>query len=100
MATKKILIILSDADSFPLYKDKGSNGTEVKQQPTGFFLMELAKPLSALLNAGYEPTFATPKGLPPKPDPNSETLAAFALNFLERSREQKLIEKMRKENGL
>lgn len=94
MAHKKILIIMSDADSFPLQK-----GSDTVPKESGFFLMELAKPLSALLTAGYEVTFASPKGQTPKPDPNSETLLAFAGNFYEREREQKLIERMKKENG-
>ncbi|GKZ32378.1 hypothetical protein AbraIFM66950_001731 [Aspergillus brasiliensis] len=95
MPTKKVLIILSDATSFPLHNT--SSGTQ--QQPTGFFLPELAKPLSKLLSAGHEVTFASPKGLTPKPDPNSESLLAFAGNFYERQREQELIERMRRENG-
>lgn len=92
--SKKILIIMSDADSFPIKK-----GDEVQQQPSGFFLMELSKPLSTLLSEGYEITFASPKGHPPKPDPNSETLLAFAGNFYERRREQALIARMRRDNG-
>lgn len=61
--------------------------------------MKLAKPFFALLNAGYEVTFASGRGGIPKPDPNIETLLAFAGNFYEREREQKLIERMRRENG-
>ncbi|KAF2139250.1 uncharacterized protein K452DRAFT_289804 [Aplosporella prunicola CBS 121167] len=97
MAAKKILIILSDANSFPLH----NTGTEGKtiQQPSGFFLMELAKPLQKILDSGYEVTFASPKGNEPKPDPNSESLLAFAGNFYERQRENDLIERMKKENG-
>jgi putative intracellular protease/amidase len=94
MANKKILIIMSDADSFPLKK-----GDETAPKESGFFLMELAKPLTALLNAGYEVTFASPKGKTPKPDPNSESLIAFVGNFYEREREQELIERMKRENG-
>jgi putative intracellular protease/amidase len=68
-------------------------------QPSGFFLMELAKPLQKILDAGYEVTFASPKGQQPAPDPNSESLLAFAGNFYERRRENDLIERMKKENG-
>ena len=94
MAHKKILIIISDADSLPLKK-----GGETVPKESGFFLMELAKLLSALLNVGYEVTFASPKGKIPTPDSNSESLLAFAGNFYERDREQQLIERMKKENG-
>jgi len=98
MAGKKILIIVSDANAFPLH-NVGSTG-ETKDQPSGFFLIELAKPLQKLLDNGYEVTFASPEGKEPQPDPNSETLLAFAGNYLERKRENELIEKMKKENGL
>ncbi|OOF95274.1 hypothetical protein ASPCADRAFT_169758 [Aspergillus carbonarius ITEM 5010] len=98
MPTKKVLIILSDAHSFPL-KSTSSNTTTTTPQPTGFFLTELAKPLSKLLSAGHEITFASPKGQEPAPDPLSESLLAFAGNFYERRRENELIERMRRENG-
>ncbi|KAL3457457.1 class I glutamine amidotransferase-like protein [Aspergillus heterothallicus] len=101
MPTKKVLIVLSDATSFPLKKPAGKSGDESKtvDQPTGFFLMELAKPLQKLLDAGHEITFASPKGQEPVPDPNSESLAAFAGNFYERRRENELLERMKRENG-
>ncbi|ROW09620.1 hypothetical protein VMCG_02380 [Cytospora schulzeri] len=98
MAGKKVLIILSDANSFPLH-NTGTSG-DTKQQPSGFFLMELAKPLQKILDAGYEVTFASPLGKEPQPDPNSETLLAFAGNYLERKRENELIERMKRDNGL
>jgi putative intracellular protease/amidase len=97
MASKKVLIVMSDAASFPLY-NVGSDGKTV-QQPSGYFLMELAKPLSRLLEEGYEVTFASPEGKEPTPDPLSLSLAAFAGNFYERQRETELIERMKKENG-
>ncbi|KAL2847042.1 isoprenoid synthase domain-containing protein [Aspergillus pseudodeflectus] len=98
---KKVLIVLSDATSFPLKKPAGSSGETAKtvDQPSGFFLMELAKPLQKLLDAGHEVTFASPKGQEPVPDPNSESLAAFAGNFYERRRENELLERMKRENG-
>jgi putative intracellular protease/amidase len=99
MKTKKILIILSDADSFPIKKTSGSNSSKTVEQPSGFFLQELAKPLQKLLDAGHEVTFASPKGCEPTTDPNSETLLAYAGNFYERRREHELIERMKKENG-
>lgn len=97
MAPKKILIIMSDSDHFPLH-NTGTEGKTVPQ-PSGFFLMELAKPLQKILDAGYEVTFASPKGNEPKPDPLSESLIAFAGNFYERQRENELIERMKRENG-
>jgi putative intracellular protease/amidase len=99
MAPKKVLIILSDAESFPMRKTRGSDSDKVVEQPSGFFLTELAKPLEKLLEAGYEVTFASPTGKEPKPDPNSESLVAFAGNFYERRRENELIERMKRENG-
>lgn len=98
MAGKKVLIILSDANSFPLH-NTGASGDTI-QQPSGFFLMELAKPLQKVLDAGYEVTFSSPLGKEPQPDPNSETLLAFAGNYLERRRERELVERMRRDNGL
>ncbi|KAK3315728.1 ThiJ/PfpI family protein [Apodospora peruviana] len=97
MASKKVLIIMSDAASFPLY-NVGAEGKTI-QQPSGYFLMELAKPLSRLLEDGYEVTFASPEGKEPTPDPLSLSLAAFAGNFYERQRELDLIERMKRENG-
>ncbi|KAJ5168528.1 uncharacterized protein N7482_004122 [Penicillium canariense] len=99
MPPKKVLIILSDAHSFPLKKTRGNEAGKVVEQPSGFFLQELAKPLQKLLDAGHEVTFASPKGQEPAPDPNSESLLAYAGNFYERQREQDLIERMRRENG-
>jgi putative intracellular protease/amidase len=99
MPIKKILIILSDAHAFPLKKTSGPDAGEIVEQPSGFFLQELAKPLQKLLDAGHEVTFASPKGQEPTPDPSSESLLAYAGNFYERQREQDLIERMRRENG-
>lgn len=99
MTGKKILIILTDAKSFPLKKTSGPDAGKTVEQPSGFFLMELAKPLEKILAAGYEVTFASPKGLEPTPDPLSESLAAFAGNFYERRRENDLIDRMKRENG-
>lgn len=99
MPSKKILIVLSDAHSFPVKKTSGNDAGQTVNQPTGFFLSELAKPLSKLLEAGHEVTFASPKGHEPTADPNSESLLAFAGNFYERQRENELIERMKRENG-
>lgn len=53
MAGKKVLIVVSDADHFPMKKTSGADAGKVVDQPSGYFLMELAKPLSKLLDAGY-----------------------------------------------
>lgn len=98
-SSQKVLIILSDADHFDMKKTSGQDAGKTISQPSGFFLMELAKPLSKLLDAGYEVTFATPEGKEPVPDPNSESLLAFAGNFYERRRENELLERMKRENG-
>lgn len=99
MPPKKVLIILSDAHSFPLHKTRGPDQGKVVDQPSGFFLQELAKPLQKLLDAGHEVTFASPQGHEPTRDPNSESLLAYAGNFYERSRQNELIERMKRENG-
>jgi hypothetical protein len=82
MAHKKMLIIMFDADNLPLHK-----GEDAVPKESSLFLMECAKPPSALLNAGYELTFVSPKGQTPKPDLNRETFLAFAGNFYEQERE-------------
>ncbi|KAJ5418071.1 ThiJ/PfpI [Penicillium crustosum] len=99
MHSKKVLIILSDAHSFPLKRDTGHDAGKVVEQPSGYFLQELAKPLNKILNAGHEVTFASPKGHEPAPDPSSESLVANAGNFYERQREYNLIKRMKRENG-
>ncbi|KAH9827567.1 ThiJ/PfpI family protein [Teratosphaeria destructans] len=91
---KKILIVVSDANEFPL-----KEGDETVSQPSGFFLKELAQPLQKILDKGYEVTFASPEGKEPQPDPNSESLLTVAGNYYELKRENALIERMKKENG-
>jgi putative intracellular protease/amidase len=97
MAVKKVLIIMSDASSFPLH----NTGTEGKtiQQPSGYFMMELTKPLQKLLDEGYEVTFASPEGKEPTPDPLSTSLLTYAGNFYARKRDEELIDRMKRENG-
>jgi putative intracellular protease/amidase len=97
MSAKKILIVVSDAASFPLY-NTGSEGKTVSQD-SGYFLMELAKPLEKILDAGYEVTFSSPEGKEPQPDPLSTSLLAYAGNFYSRQSDQALIERMKRENG-
>lgn len=50
----KALVIMSSEGSIILKNDKN--------QTTGFYLDELMIPLTALMDAGWEPTFANPKG--------------------------------------
>lgn len=97
MPPKKVLIIVSDAQSFPLY-NTGNEGKTVSQE-SGYFLTELAKPLQKILDAGYEVTFSSPEGREPQPDPLSTSLLAYAGNVYERGREQNLIERMKRDNG-
>lgn len=99
MSPKKILIILSDANTFTLTKTQGKQAGQEFQQSTGYFLMEVAKPLKHLLDSGYEVTFASPRGKKPHPDPKGESLLAFAGDFYERRVERELIERMRRDNG-
>ncbi|KAJ3023836.1 hypothetical protein HKX48_000524 [Thoreauomyces humboldtii] len=87
-----ILVVLSGSDHITL-----ANGAE---QPTGYFLPELAKPLARLLDAGYAPVFANPTGVKPAEDPMSSWLVIFLGNWFERRRENALLENMRKTAGL
>lgn len=88
----KVLVVLSSEDHLTLASGK--------DQPTGFFLPELVKPVVRLIDAGYHPVFANPKGNAPATDPLSETLPVFLFNFLERNREQAFVEKLRKDASL
>jgi putative intracellular protease/amidase len=58
-----VLIVLSDSDRLDL-----KDGKVFK---TGFYLNELMQPVQALLDAGHEITFATPKGTAPSVDVTS-----------------------------
>jgi putative intracellular protease/amidase len=61
---KKILVVLSGVDYVRVQ--------EGGRHPTGYFLSELAIPLAALVQAGYEPVFATPNGRPAAMDKVSD----------------------------
>jgi putative intracellular protease/amidase len=58
---------MSSCSSVTITKQSG----DTEQKETGFFLKELAQPLMHLLNAGYEPVFASPSGEKPNMDPLS-----------------------------
>jgi putative intracellular protease/amidase len=64
-----ILVIASNAETLTLL-----NGEEA---PVGYYLNELAVPLMAALEAGYEIVVATPKGKPPTMDPQSVVASHF-----------------------
>ena len=96
-AQKKVLIILSDAASFKLRKPDGNTVDE----STGFFLSELARPLVALIDAGYAVTFASPEGRQPSIDPLSQSTAmAFLGAWWIKRREEAVIKQMELESNL
>lgn len=69
-ATKgKVLVVMSSAHALEL-KDG-------KQYQTGYFLNELAVPLRMLVDAGYTPVFANPKGDTPQMDASSNNKNYF-----------------------
>ncbi|EMD34501.1 hypothetical protein CERSUDRAFT_107642 [Gelatoporia subvermispora B] len=96
MSSRKVLIVLSDAHSFPLKKPDGT----VAQEETGVFLQELTKPLQQLLNAGYDVTFASPKGQRPNVDPLSESLLVYFGNWISKYKDNNLIKQMEGDRNL
>lgn len=66
----KVLVVLSGVDYVSL-KEGG-------RHPTGFFLSELAVPLTALIKAGHSIEFATPGGRTPVMDRVSDDVRWFA----------------------
>ena len=68
-APKKILIVLSSESKITL-----KYGVV---HPTGFFLSELMVPVKGLIEAGYEPVFATPEGNAPMMDKISDSASWF-----------------------
>jgi putative intracellular protease/amidase len=65
MATKgKILVLVSSGHGLPLKDGKVYNGA-------GYYLNELTVPVRALMQEGYEITFASPKGNTPQMDVHS-----------------------------
>jgi putative intracellular protease/amidase len=69
MSKGTILLIASSADKFEL--------REGKVIPAGFFLNELAVPMMAALEAGYDFVLATPKGTVPVVDERSRDASHF-----------------------
>lgn len=93
--TGKILIVLSDASTFPVEKKDGS----LSQEESGVFVAELAKPLQQLLDAGFDVTFASPAGKGPNLDPISTSLVAYLGNYWSRKKDLQLLDKMKAENN-
>lgn len=64
-----ILVIASSADSLTLL--------DGRQEPIGYYLNEMAIPVMAALEAGYEMVLATPRGNRPVVDPHSVVASHF-----------------------
>jgi putative intracellular protease/amidase len=60
---RRVLVMLSSAATLEL--------RDGRSYPTGFFLNELAAPVHAMMEAGWEPVFANPKGNAASWDPRS-----------------------------
>jgi len=75
-AKGKILVVMSSAQELEL--------RDGKQYKTGYFLNELATPLRMLVEAGYTPVFANPKGDTPQMDANSNNKNYFGGNDAKR----------------
>lgn len=65
----KVLVVMSSAHALEL--------RDGKQYKTGYFLNELAVPLRMLVDAGYTPVFANPKGDTPSMDAGSNNKNYF-----------------------
>jgi putative intracellular protease/amidase len=71
MTTKgKVLVLVSSGHGLPLKDGKVYTGA-------GYYLNELTVPVRALMNEGYEITFANPKGNTPQMDVNSAIAQFF-----------------------
>jgi putative intracellular protease/amidase len=72
MTNARVLVVVSAAARIPL-----RNG---RSEPTGTYLGELIEPTDAMLNAGFELSFATPGGRVPTIDGTSCSLMYFGLS--------------------
>src|SRR5579859_1829838 len=71
MKTKgKVLVLVSSGRGLPLKDGKVYSGA-------GYYLNEVTVPVRALMENGYEITFANPKGDTPQMDVNSATAMFF-----------------------
>src|ERR1700743_3992700 len=66
----KVLVLVSSGHGLPLKDGKVDAGA-------GYYLNELTVPVRALMNQGYEITFANPKGNAPQVDVHSEVADFF-----------------------
>jgi putative intracellular protease/amidase len=82
-----VLVVLSDSDRLDL-KDG-------KVFETGFYLNELMQPVKALLDAGHEITFATPKGTAPTLDKSSVDKMHFGGDEAAMRESSTLLEKLK-----
>ena len=64
-----ILVVMSDKDEMALKNDK--------TYKTGFYFNELMEPVKQFMDAGHTVTFATPSGVAPAMDPNSNSITLF-----------------------
>ena len=64
-----ILVVMSDKDAMEL--------KEGKTYKTGFYFNELMEPVKRFIDEGHTLTFATPSGVAPAMDPNSDSLQLF-----------------------
>src|ERR1044071_10055400 len=70
MAKGKVLVLVSSGYGLPLKDGKVYAGA-------GYYLNELTVPVRALMQEGYEITFANPKGNAPQVDVHSEVADFF-----------------------
>lgn len=76
MCKKKVLVILSSEYILPLHSM--TNASQMFNYITGFFLDELATPILALIDAGFDYDIATNGGIAAKADDRSNASKYFA----------------------
>eukprot|EP00850_Spirogloea_muscicola_P005670 SM000026S08919 [mRNA] locus=s26:416712:418989:- [translate_table: standard] len=92
-AKGKVLICCSSVDHVDLQS--------CKQQPMGFFLKELGRPLVRLLDSNYHVVFANPKGNAPSMDPLSDSMLWFnPWHWSEKDEEVQLLERLHAKGNL
>ena len=83
-ASGKVLVVLSSEQQLTL--------RDGKTYQSGYFLNELAVPLGKLIDAGYTPVFADPKGNEPTMDQNSNNKDFFGGSDEAREAARKLLD--------
>ena len=81
-----ILIVMSDKSELEL--------KEGKIYKTGFYFIELMEPVKRFLDEGHTLTFATPNGVVPAMDPNSDSLSLFGNDQAYYDAHKKLLEEI------